>query len=80
MFGSISSAHVLPFYVPDKLMDREIAYQTCGEGGMNKVLEDSKKVIWPQFPIICRAFALHDLGHAFKEVNNVLSLQLPKFL
>ena len=23
---------------------------------------------------------MHDLGHAFKEVNNVLSLQLPNFL
>ena len=79
MFGSIASPHVLPFYVPDKLMAREIAYQTCSEGGMSKILKDSKKAIWLQFPVTCGAFALHDIGHTFKEVDNVLSLQLPKF-
>jgi len=79
MFGSIASLHVLPFYFSEKLMAREIAYQTCSEGGMSKILKDSKKAIWPQFPITCGVFALHDLGHAFKEVDNVLSLQLPNF-
>lgn len=47
---------------------------------MSKVLKDSKKAIWPHFPVVYRAFALHDLGHSFKEVDNVLCLQLPKFL
>jgi len=46
---------------------------------MSKVLKDSKKTIWPQFPIVCGAFALYDLGLAFKEVDNMLCLQLPKF-
>lgn len=79
VFGSIGSPHVLPFYVLDELMAREIAYQTCGMGGMSKVLKDSKKAIWPQFPVVCRAFALHELDHAFKEFDNVLCLQLPNF-
>jgi len=26
VFGSITSPHILPYYVPDKLMAREIAY------------------------------------------------------
>ena len=29
--------------------------------------------------MVCGAFALFDLGHAFKEVDNMLCLQLPKF-
>lgn len=79
VFGSISSPHVLHFCVPDKLMAGEITYQTCGVGGMSRVLKDSKKAIWPQFPVVCGAFALFYLGHAFKEVDNMLCLQLPKF-
>jgi len=57
----------------------EIAYQTCGVGGMSRELKDKKKAIWPQFPVVCGDFALFDLGHAFREVDNMLSLQLPKF-
>lgn len=79
MFGSIASPHALPLYVPDKLMAREIAYQTWGVGGMSKVLKDSKKANWPQFPVVYRAFALFDLGNTFKEVDIILCLQLPKF-
>jgi len=38
-----------------------------------------KKAIWLTFPLKCGAFALHNLGHAFKEAEIMLSLQLPKF-
>ena len=79
VFGSIASPHVLPFYVPNKLMAREIAYQTTSEGGMRKTLKEEKKAIWPTFPLQCGEFALHDLGHAFKEAEIMLSQQLPKF-
>ena len=60
-------------------MAREMAYKTCSEGGMNKTLKESKKAIWPQFPISCGVFSLNELGHAFREVDNMLSLRLPKF-
>lgn len=79
VFGSISSPHVLPLYVPDKLLAREIAYQTCEVGGMSKELKDKKKVVLSQYPVVCGAFSLFDLGHAFKEVDNMLSLRLFKF-
>lgn len=46
---------------------------------MRKTLKDSKKAIWPTFHLQCGEFALHDPGHAFKEVEIMLSLQLPKF-
>lgn len=65
VLGSSASPHVLPLYVPDKLMAREIAYQTCGEGGLTKYLKDKKKAIWPQFPVAYGAFSLFDVGHAF---------------
>jgi len=45
VFGSISSPHVLPLYVPDNLVACEIAYQTYGVGGMSKELKDKKKAI-----------------------------------
>lgn len=46
---------------------------------MSRELKDKKKAIWPQFLVVCGAFALFDLGHAFKEVDNMLCLWLPKF-
>lgn len=79
VFGSTVPPHVLPLYVPDKLLASEIAYQTCSEGGLTKELKDKKKAIWPQFPVSCGAFSLFDVGHAFSEVGNVTSLQLFKF-
>ena len=79
VFGSIASPHVLPLYVLGKLMACEIAYQICGVGGMSKELKDKKKAIWTQFPVACGAFLLFDLGHAFTEVDNMLSLRLFKF-
>ena len=45
VFGSITSPHILPYYVPDKLMAREISYQTVIEGEMSHTLKDSKKAI-----------------------------------
>ena len=79
VFGSFSSPHVLTLYVPDKLIAREISYQTCGERGLTKDLKEKKKAIWPQFPVVYGTFSLFDVGHAFKEVNNITCLQLFKF-
>jgi len=44
VFGSSASPHVLPLYVPDKLLAREIAYQTCGEGGLTNDLKEKKRL------------------------------------
>jgi len=79
VFGSTVPPHVLPLYIPDKLLAREIAYQTYSEGGLTKDLKDKEKVIWPQFPVACGAFSLFDVGHAFTEVQNMMCLQLFKF-
>eukprot|EP00253_Pinus_taeda_P019687 PITA_19687 len=78
VFESTVPPHVLPLYIPDKLLAWEIAYQTRSEGGLTKELKDKNKAIWPQFPVACGAFSLFDVGHAFAEVENVTSLQLFK--
>ena len=62
VFGSIVASHVLPYYVPDKLLARGIAYQIVGEG-ITKTLKDMKKSIWPIFPVKCGSFSLFDFGH-----------------
>jgi len=79
VFGSTASPHVLPLYIPDKLLAREITYQTYGEGGLTKDLKDKKKAIWPQFHVACGAFSLFDVGHTLTEVQNITCLQLFKF-
>lgn len=79
VFGSTVPPHVLPLYIPNKLLAREIAYQTCSEGILTKDLKDKKKAIWPQFPVVCGAFSLFDLGHTFTEVQSMTCLQLFKF-
>lgn len=75
-FWSIGSPHVLPYYVPDKLMGREIAYQKTGEGRLSRGLKEQKKAIWLTFPLQCGSFALHDYGHALKEVEIIKYLKL----
>lgn len=80
VFGRIDSPHVLPYYVPDKLMARVIAYQTIGEGGLRKGLKEQKKAIWPTFPLQCGAFSLHDYGNALKEGEIIKSLKLAVIL
>ena len=79
VFGSIVSPHVLPYYVPDKLMARDIAYQTTGEGGLSKRLKEQKKVICTTFPLQCGAFALQYFGHACKKAKIMKSLKLTTF-
>ena len=73
VLGNITSPHVLPYYVRNNLMAREIAYQITSEGGMSKTLKESKKAIWPTFHVQCGEFSLHDVGHAFREAENILS-------
>ena len=43
-YGSISKPHVLPLYVLDKLLAREIAYETVGHG-LTKALKEAKKSV-----------------------------------
>lgn len=76
VFGSISSSHVLPYYVPNKLLAKEIAYQTTREVGLARGLKEQKKAICLTFPLQYGAFKLHDYVHALKEAKIIISLKL----
>jgi len=43
---------------------------------MSKTLRDSKKHMWPTFPLRCGAFTLHDFKHAEKETEKIKLLNL----
>ena len=49
IFGSYAHPHVLPLYILEKLLAKEIAYQTIGNG-LTKILKDAKRTVWPTFP------------------------------
>jgi len=76
VFGSKANPHVLPFYVPDKLLAREIAYQLSAES-TTSTLKNKQKRGWPTFPFRCGVFTLHDLKHAEKEATKIQALRLP---
>jgi len=76
VFWSLVATHVLPIYVPDKLLAQEVAYQTIGHG-ITKVLKDSKKAIGPQLPIQCGVYALDSYNHAILEIKQIEGMQLP---
>ena len=75
VFGSTTDPHVLPLYVSNKLLAREIAYHTVGKG-LNKVLKDDKKSLWPSFPVKCGSFDLANFVHATKESTQMEALRL----
>ena len=75
VFGSYDSPHVLPYYVPNKLLTTKISYQLV-VNGISKQLKDAKKVVWPNFPLQHGTFALFDIGHAYKEFSKINTLNL----
>ena len=75
VFGSQANPHVLPLYIPDKLLAREIAYQIMAES-TTQTLKKEKKRGWPSFPLRCGVYTLHDLKLAEKEATKIKSLTL----
>lgn len=75
IFGSIVELHVLPLFVPDKLLAQEISYQLTVEG-MSRSLSNSKKRMWPSFPFNCVHFTLNDFKHVEKEVAKINGFKL----
>jgi hypothetical protein len=48
VYGNSKAPHLLPKYVPDRLLIWEISYQTMGTG-ITSLLSGSSKNIWPTF-------------------------------
>jgi hypothetical protein len=72
VYGAMKLPHLLPRFVPDKLVLQEVAYQTIihGVGGM---LYQLKKAIWPPLPLYVGNYFLENTKQAQAEVNNLLS-------
>jgi hypothetical protein len=45
IFGATGPPHLLPKYVPDKLLVREIAYQTIEKGATCLFIREKQKVL-----------------------------------
>jgi hypothetical protein len=50
IYGATRPPHLLPKYVPDKLLAREVAYQPINKGFIAYLLEKNK-MYWPNFLI-----------------------------
>jgi hypothetical protein len=67
--------HLLPKYVPTKLMERNITYQTIEKGAIAYLSEKNKRY-WPPFPLHIGLFSLQNKKQDEKEhgILNELSL------
>ena len=74
IFGSIFQPHILPLYVPDKLLAQEISYQLTVEG-MSRILKSNKKLMWHTFHFKCGDYTLNSFSHAEKEVGMISNLK-----
>jgi hypothetical protein len=59
VFNCYISPHALPRFLPDRLVCREVAYQTVS-GGITKELKVAQKRVWPTFPIQVGVFSLSE--------------------
>jgi hypothetical protein len=50
IYGAMKAPHLLPRYVPDKLVLQEVAYQTV-INRVREILYRDKKAIWPPLPL-----------------------------
>lgn len=76
VYGSLENPHVLPLFIPDKILSREIAYQIVGNG-ISKVLKESNKMMWPSIPTQFDIFSLDNYKHAQSEIYAIQDLGFP---
>jgi hypothetical protein len=70
VYGTTRAPHILPYFVPDRLLMREIAYQTMRTWVTTLLLSSSKK-LWPLFPIHIANYTLSNGPHARKEAKSL---------
>jgi hypothetical protein len=75
VFGCSVPPHALPKFLPDRLVCREVAYQTM-TGGINKELKAAQKKVWPTFPLQVGMFSLLDFGHSKVEAAALEDVKL----
>jgi hypothetical protein len=62
----VASPHLLPKYIPDKLVELEIAYQMV-EARIIAFQDSNSKRLWPRIPITVGTQTLLNVPHANKE-------------
>lgn len=67
--------HILPLYVSDKKISREISYQIVGTKITPKLKKASNK-FWPKFPLQVGLFNLANYKHAKNEISALNELKL----
>jgi hypothetical protein len=75
VFGSSISPHSLPRFLPNRLVCREVAYQTVA-GGIIKELKSAQKNVWLTFPIHVGIFTLLDFSHSKVEAMSLEDVKL----
>jgi hypothetical protein len=75
VFGCSVPPHALPQFLPDRLVCREVVYQTVA-GGINKELKATQKKVWPTFPIQVGMFTLLDFSHSKVEAATLEDVKL----
>jgi hypothetical protein len=69
--------HLLPKFVPDRLVLQEIVYQTLVYG-VGATLNRDKKMIWPPLPLWVGAYSFKDVKKAQAEVDTLASFHFNK--
>ena len=67
--------HLLPYVVPDRLLKREITYQTMGSG-VTPLLQTNSKRLCPVFPLHIGSFSISNAQHTMKEAETLHELIL----
>jgi hypothetical protein len=75
VYGTTGAPHLLPYFVPDHLLMRDISYQTMGSG-VTSLLLISNKNIWPIFPIHIGNYTISNGPHERKEEEILQELHL----
>jgi hypothetical protein len=75
VYGCFASPHALPKFLPDRLICREVAYQTVS-AGITKELKATQKRVWPTYPIQVGEYSLLDFGHAKVEASSLEDIAL----
>jgi hypothetical protein len=74
-FCCYASSRALPIFLPDRLVCREVAYQTVS-AGITKELKAAQKRVWPTYPIQVGVFSLSDFGHTKVEASTLDDITL----
>jgi hypothetical protein len=56
VYRAMKSPHLLPWFVPEKLVLQEVAYQMV-INGVGGILYQDKKAIWPPLPLYIGSYS-----------------------